>query len=301
MINTYKGLLRCINKMLTYNELIRKLKGKEAQAIISILLSNNKKEWSNVDIVHKIEEGNIIQGKKNALRVRVSRTISSLNKIGILKVYKIRKNRFYGIQPYARESLLSLMAPYSDYERFSHFDPKSIFNTKMGVTIYGLTKETGKKYNLEIINAIFAFNNITSKLEKIKDKQREEFLLEYIKNIKKGLNKNPKLKRFIERNKKMLLILMSSKEALFMEKMFSDNKNKYFKRFKGLNKNEKTRISKILEKGVFESIKLFPDKISISIHDGNSTFMPNEIHDLIYAKTLQKRPITPKHLENNKK
>ena len=117
MINTYKGLLRCINKMLTYNELIRKLKGKEAQAIISILLSNNKKEWSNVDIVHKIEEGNIIQGKKNALRVRVSRTISSLNKIGILKVYKIRKNRFYGIQPYARESLLSLMAPYSDYER----------------------------------------------------------------------------------------------------------------------------------------------------------------------------------------
>lgn len=267
--------------MLTYNELIKKLKGKETQAIILVLLSSEKK-WANIDIVKKAREEGLLQGKIESLRVMVSRTLTRLSKLGIVNVHKERSNNFYSIQSNAKEILLTLMAPYSDYAKFSQFDTDSIFHTWMGVTIYGITKETEQESKLEIMKAIFNLNRVASKLEVLKDKQRKKFLKNYILKTIKELKKNLKLKRFLEKNKNTFTRLMESKEALFMETIFSNNRNKYFKTFKDLNKKEKKKIKNVLEKGVLKSLNLYPDNISIAVHSSTTTRMPDKIHDIIY-------------------
>lgn len=264
--------------MLTYNELIKKLKGKETQAIILVLLSSEK-EWANIDIVKKAQEEGLLQGKIESLRVMVSRTLTRLSKLGIVKVHKTRSNNFYSIQSNAKGILLTLMAPYSDYAKFSQFDTDSIFHTWMGVTIYGITKETKQESKLDIIKAIFNLNHVASKLEALKDKQRKKFLEDY---LSKRFKKDSKLKRFSKRHKKSLVNLMGSKEALFMETVFSNNQNKFFKIFKNLDKKEKKKIKNVLEKGVLKSLKLYPDNISIAVHSSTTTRMPDEIHDIIY-------------------
>ena len=266
--------------MLTYDELIKNLKRQETRAVIIVLLSS-KKRLANVQIIKKALEDDLIRGKMTSLRVMVSRTLAKLNELGIVKIHKVGGNNLYSIQPNARGKLMTLMAPYSDYAKLSLFHKNAIFHTWMGVTIYGITKETEEKAGSELTMAISGLRNVTSRLESLKDKQRREFLEEYMaKTIKRF--KNLRLKRFLSKNKSVLIGLMESKEALFIDKAFLDNQNKYFKVFKNLNKTEQNKVKNLLEKGTFKSLDLYPDNLSIAIHSSNATRVPEEIHDIVY-------------------
>ena len=77
---------------------------------------------------------------------------------------------------------------------------------------------------------------------------------------------------------------MVSKEALFIETIFSNNKNKYFNIFKNLNKKGKGKIKQILEKGTSLSLELYPNNLSIAIHSSNATWAPDEIEEIAYPR-----------------
>ena len=266
--------------MLTYDELIKNLKRQETRAVIIVLLSS-KKKLANVQIIKKALEDDLIRGKMPSLRVMVSRTLAKLSELRIVKVHKIRGNNLYSIHPNARWKLMTLMAPYSDYAKLSLFHKNAIYHTNIGVTIYGITKETEEKAGSEIGIAISGLRNVTSRLESLKNKQKREFLEEYLTKTTKR-HKNLKLKSFLRKNKNILLELMETKRALFIDDVFLDKKNKYFKIFKNLNKTEKNKIKKILEKGTLQSLELYPDNLSIAVHSGNATRVPDEIHDIVY-------------------
>jgi len=280
--------------MLTYDELIKNLKRQETRAVILVLLSS-KKRLANVQIIKKALEDDLIRGKMPSLRVMVSRTLAKLNELGLVKVQKTGGNNLYSIQPNARGKLMTLMAPYSDYAKFSLFHKNAIFHTWMGVTIYGVTKETEKKAGSELTMAISGLRNVTSRLESLKDKQRKEFLEKYMaKTIKRY--KNLRLKRFLRKDKNILLELMETKEALFIKDAFLDDKNKYFKTFKNLNKTEQNKIKNILEKGTLQAFELYPDNLSIAVHSSNATRVSDEVHDLIYPSQTSQNPSKTTHI-----
>lgn len=266
--------------MLTYDELIKNLKRQETRAVILVLLSS-KKKLANVQIIEKALEEDLIRGKMPSLRVMVSRTLAKLDELGIVKVHKTGGNNLYSIQANARGKLMTLMAPYSDYAKLSLFHKNAIFHTWMGVTIYGITKETEEKAGSELTMAISGLRKVTSRLESLKDEQRKEFLEGYTtKTIKRY--KNLRLKGFLKKNKNILLELMETKESLFIDKSFSDKQNKYSKMFKNLKKSEQNKIKKILEKGTLQAFDLYPDNLSIAVHSSNATRVPDEIHDIVY-------------------
>jgi len=266
--------------MLTYDELIKKLKRQETRAVILVLLSS-KKRLANIQIIKKALKEDLLRGKMPSLRVMVSRTLTKLDEIGLVKIHKIGGTNLYSIQPNARGKLMTLMAPYSDYAKLSLFHKDAIFHTWMGITIYGITKETEEKADSELTMAISGLRKVTSRLESLKDKQRKEFLESYmVKTIKRS--KNLRVKRFFKKNKAVLIEIMESKEAFFIDKAFSDKQNKYFKVFKNLNKTEKKKIESMLEKGTLKSLELYPDNLSITVHSSNATRVPEEIHDIVY-------------------
>jgi len=267
--------------MLTYDELIKNLKRQETRAVILVLLSS-KKKLANVQIIKKALEDDLIRGKMTSLRVMVSRTLARLGELGIVKIHKIRGNNLYSIQPNARGKLMTLMAPYSDYAKLSLFHKNAIFHTWMGVTIYGITKETEEKAGSELTMAISGLRNVTSKLESLKNNQRRQFLEEYIAKTIKRSKRDLKLKKYLSKNKSPLIELMESKKALFIETVFSDNQDNHFKIFKNLNKKEKKKIKYILEKGSFQAFELYPDNLSIAIHSSNATQVPEEMHNIVY-------------------
>ncbi|MFH1431017.1 MAG: hypothetical protein ABIG37_00930, partial [Nanoarchaeota archaeon] len=116
----------------------------------------------------------------------------------------------------------------------------------------------------------------------LKNKQRRQFLEEYIAKTIKRSKKHLKLKKYLSKNKSPLIELIESKKALFIETVFSDNQDKHFKIFKNLNKKEKKKIKQILEKGSFQAFELYPDNLSIAIHSSNATQVPEEMHNLVY-------------------
>jgi len=282
--------------MLTYDELIKNLKRQETRAVILVLLSS-KKRLANVQIIEKALEDDLIRGKMPSLRVMVSRTLAKLSELGLVKIQRTGGNNLYSIQPNAKGKLMTLMAPYSDYAKLSLFRKNAVFHTWMGVTIYGITKETEEKAGSELTMAISGLRKVTSRLESLKDKQRREFLEEYIAKTTKKF-KDLRLKRFLKKNKNILLELMETKESLFIDKAFLDKQNKYFNLFKNLKKSEQNKIKNILEKGTYQAFDLYPDNLSIAIHSSNATWMPDEIEEIVYPspwkKKLQKTTNIPK-------
>ncbi len=268
--------------MLTYDELIKNLKRQETRAVILVLLSSQKR-LANVQIIKKALEDDLIRGKMPSLRVMVSRTLAKLGELGIARFHKVGGTNLYSIHPNARDKLMTLMAPYSDYAKLSLFHKNAIYPTRMGVTLYGITKEIEEKAGSEMTMAISSLRNVTSRLESLKDKQRKEFLEEYVTKIAKKF-KDLRLKRFFNKNKKILVELMESKESLFIDKAFLEKQNKHFKIFKNLNKTEQNKVKDILEKGTFQAFELYPDNLSITIHSGNATRVPEEIHDIVYPR-----------------
>jgi len=269
--------------MLTYDELIKNLKRQETRAVILVLLSSEKR-LANVQIIKKALKRDLLRGKMTSLRVMVSRTLAKLYELEIVKIHKLGGTNLYSIHPNAKGKLVTLMAPYSDYSKLSLFHQNAIFHTWTGVTIYGITKETKEKTSSEITQAIAHLRNVTSGLEALKDKQRKQFLEEHITKTVKKSKADLKLKRVLTKNKSQLVELMVSKEALFIETIFSNNKNKYFNIFKNLNKKGKGKIKQILEKGTSLSLELYPNNLSIAIHSSNATWAPDEIEEIAYPR-----------------
>lgn len=214
------------------------LKRKEVQAVL-LILKEIKEPLTNIDLVNSAISMNLLKGKKNSLKVRVSRSLGFLCDMKLVKYNKLgKKTKSYYLSDKFRQNLSPAICQFSDSHILSTYPADLIFS-RPNITFYGISEEM---YNLEKNSGIFRELNeiiktIKEQIQKLESVKKAYRLPIITKNFEKFLNKrkSSKIKKFLNIYKPVLIHILNATdwdEELLLERI---NKGGFDSGFRGLN------------------------------------------------------------------